>query len=309
VSTSASWTALGTTATVLVERAAALGDARAAVEQELAAIDRACSRFRADSELSRLNAARGLRMAVSELLLEAIAAAQRAARLTGGAVDPTIGGALIRAGYDRDFDAIERSGKPPQPLRAAGATHPARPLRAPGWMVLEVDAEAGTVRIPAGVVLDLGATAKALAADRAARSAARAAGSGVLVNLGGDLATAGPPPDGGWVVRVADDHRAEAGEAVRIRSGALATSSTAVRRWSRGAVTVHHILDPATGAPAEGPWRTVSVAAATCVDANTAATAAIVRGESAAAWLERLALPARLHGEDGTVLRIAGWPR
>ena len=296
MSTSASWTALGTTATVLVERAGALGDARSAVERELAAIDRACSRFRADSELSRLNAARGRRTAVSVLLLEAIAAAQRAARLTGRAVDPTIGGALVRAGYDRDFEAIER---PEQPLRL---------VRAPGWMVLEVDAEAGTVRVPVGVVLDLGATAKALAADRAARSAARAAGSGVLVNLGGDLATAGPPPDGGWTVRVADDHRATAGEAVRVRSGALATSSTAVRRWSRGSATVHHILDPATGAPAADPGGRC-VAAATCVDANTAATAAIVRGESAPAWLERGALPARLCAEDGTILRVAGWPR
>jgi FAD:protein FMN transferase len=296
VSTAASWPALGTTATVLVERAGALRDACSAVERELVAFDRACSRFRADSELSRLNARAGRRTQVGALLLEAVAAALRAARLTDGAVDPTIGAALVRAGYDRDFDAIESCGRP------------LRLVRAPGWRVLEVNREARTVRIPAGVVLDLGATAKALAADRAARTAARATGSAVLVNLGGDLATAGPPPDEGWVVRVADHHRASAGENVRVRSGALATSSTAVRRWRRGATTVHHILDPATGAPAAGPWRTVSVAAASCVDANTAATAAIVRGESARAWLERLAIPARLCRHDGSVVRVAGWP-
>jgi thiamine biosynthesis lipoprotein len=278
-----------------VERASGLDSACGAVEGELDAIDRACSRFRADSELSRLNAARGRRTAVSALLMEAVQAAQRAARVTYGAVDPTIGGALVRAGYDRDFDAIKPS---PRPVRL---------VRAPGWRVIEVDPEARTVRVPAGVVLDLGATAKALAADRAARAAAHAAGCGVLVNLGGDLAVAGSP-DGGWVVRVADDHRGGAGENVRIRSGALATSSTAVRRWRRGATTVHHILDPATGAPAAGPWRTVSVAAATCVDANTAATAAIVRGEGSEAWLERLALPARLCRDDGSVVHVAGWP-
>ena len=91
-------------------------------------------------------------------------------------------------------------------------------------------------------------------------------------------------------------------------TGALATSSTTLRRWRRGPETIHHILDPATGAPAAAPWRTVSVAAATCVDANTASTAAIVRGSGAEAWLERLGLPARLCRHDGSTVRTAGWP-
>jgi thiamine biosynthesis lipoprotein len=299
VSASASWRALGTTASVLVARDAGLPAARAAVVRELEAIDRSCSRFRPDSDLSRVNRARGRPTAVGALLLEAILGALRAARLTGGAVDPTVGAALLATGYDRDFDAIRPSRRP------------LRIVRAPGWRVVEVDREAGTVRVPAGVALDLGATAKALAADRAARAAARCAGCGVLVNLGGDLAVAGPAPDAGWAVRVTDDHRAPAapaGETVMVRTGALATSSTTVRRWRRGGATVHHVLDPATGAPACGPWRTVSVASATCVDANTAATAALVLGAGAAAWLERLGLPARLCRHDGTVVRVAGWP-
>jgi thiamine biosynthesis lipoprotein len=70
----------------------------------------------------------------------------------------------------------------------------------------------------------------------------------------------------------------------------------------------HHIVDPATGLPASGPWRTATVAAATCVDANTASTAAIVMGVRAAAWLQRVGLPARLIDRDGAVLRVAGWP-
>jgi FAD:protein FMN transferase len=299
VSASATWRALGTTAVVMTDRVAALPAARAAVVRELDAIDRACSRFRPDSEISRVNAAQGRRTAVSPLLVEAVLTALRAARLTEGDVDPTIGGALVLAGYDRDFDAIRTSARP---LKA---------VRAPGWRVVEVDPEAGTLRVPAGVVLDLGASAKALAADRGARQAAQATGCGVLVNLGGDLACAGPAPDGGWRVRVTDEHAAPPdapGETVLVTTGALATSSIALRRWRRGDATLHHILDPSTGAPPAGPWRTVSVAAATCVDANTATTAAIVRGESAMAWLKQLGLPARLCRHDGSVVRLAGWP-
>jgi thiamine biosynthesis lipoprotein len=283
----------------MAERATGLPAAWTAVERELEAIDRSCSRFREDSELTMVNRAGGRRTAVGPLLVEALLAALRAARLTEGDIDPTIGEALVLAGYDRDFGSIRGS---QQTLKA---------IRAPGWRVVEVDAAAGSVRVPAGVVLDLGATAKALAADRAARAAADAAGCGVLVNLGGDLATAGQPPPGGWRVRVTHDHAAAPdapGETVLVTSGALATSSTSVRRWRRGDETLHHILDPATGAPAAGPWQTVSVAAATCVDANTAATAAIVRGERAVAWLEHLGLPARLWRADGSVQRVAGWP-
>jgi thiamine biosynthesis lipoprotein len=299
VTASASWRALGTTASVLVARDAGLPAARAAVEHELDEIDRACSRFRVDSELNRVNGARGSWTEAGPLLIEAVLTALRAARLTAGAVDPTIGASLIAAGYDRDFDAIRSSRRR------------LRIVRAPGWRVVEVDPVGGRVRVPAGIVLDLGATAKALAADRAAPAAARATGAGVLVNLGGDLAVAGPAPAAGWAVRVTDDHRAPPtapGETVIVRSGALATSSTTVRRWRRGGASVHHVLDPATGAPVAGPWQTVSVTAATCVDANTAATAALVLGAEAVAWLEGLELPARLCHHDGTVTRIAGWP-
>ena len=97
-------------------------------------------------------------------------------------------------------------------------------------------------------------------------------------------------------------------EIVAIDSGGLATSSTTVRRWRRGDVVVHHLLDPRSGRPAEGPWRTASAVAATCVDANVAATAAIVLGSDAVAWLESTALPARLVADDGSICRVNGWP-
>ncbi len=296
---SCSFRALGTSATVVVTDPPALPDAVVAVRAEVDAIDRTCSRFRPDSELSRLHDGAGGWVEVHPVLIEAIEVALRAAILTDGDVDPTVGEALLLVGYDRDFAGLEPVGPPIGALRAA-----------PGWQTVEVDAARSRVRVPRGVRLDLGATAKAFASDRSARAAADATGSGVLVSLGGDIAIAGSPPPGGWDVGLADSHAAtaEPGHTVRIEAGGLATSSTTVRRWLRGGRQVHHVVDPATGRPATEVWRTVSVAAATCVDANVAATAAIVRGERAAMWLQRLGLPARLVRLDGTIVRTGGWP-
>jgi FAD:protein FMN transferase len=292
---------LGTTVGVVVLGAGAHDAARRAVEAQLAEIDAACSRFREDSELAAVNAARGLPVRVSPILLDALEVALRAAALTGGRVDPTVGAALVLSGYDRDFARVR--GSRVRRLRAG---------RVPGWRVVEIDRDAGTVRVPAGVRLDLGATAKALAADRAAeRALCGSPATGLLVNLGGDIATAGAPPPGGWPVRVADSHRAGAGEpgqALTVASGGLSTSSTTVRRWRRRGGEAHHIVDPGTGAPAVEHWRTVSVAASTCVDANIASTAAIVLGAPARTWLAEARLPARLVTVAGEVQVTAGWP-
>jgi thiamine biosynthesis lipoprotein len=96
---------------------------------------------------------------------------------------------------------------------------------------------------------------------------------------------------------------------VAIRGGGLATSSVTVRRSGEGARAVHHLIDPVSGRPAEGPWRTASVSAGSCLDANTASTAAIVLGAAATEWLEARRLAARLVGQDGSVRHIAGWPQ
>lgn len=283
--TAASWPALGTTAALLVSAPEALPAARREVESELADIDAACSRFRADSELTRLNAAGGRPVAVGPRLLEALAAALAVAEQTGGRVTPTVGRALRAIGYDRDF--------------AAGLQEPATmpAARVPAAAAIRVDGAA--VTLAEGAELDLGATAKALAADRAAAAAHAATGAAVLVNLGGDIALAGMPPAGGWRVLIEDG-----GEVVALRGGGLATSSTTVRRWG-GA---HHIVDPATGRSCRVVWRTATVAARTCLAANAAATAAIVRGETAPAWLAARRLPSRLVHADGRVARVAGWP-
>jgi thiamine biosynthesis lipoprotein len=303
----------GTTAVLLVTAPQALRPARALADCELAAVDLACSRFRPDSELSKLNHAGGAARRVSELFADLVGTALRSARLTGGLVDPTCGQALIGLGYDRDFDDVAAASRDlraesgpdlgPAPEAAAGPV--------PGWRNVELDSGGRRVRLHGGAQLDLGATAKARAADRCAELIAGRLGCGVLVSLGGDIAVAGEPPPGGWRVRVTDDHAAgpdAPGQTVAIIDGGLATSSTTVRTWTTGGRRVHHIIDPATGEPARPCWRTVSVAAGTCVDANTAGTAAIIRGESAGGWLSESGLPARLVRPDGTVEITGGWP-
>jgi thiamine biosynthesis lipoprotein len=294
--------ALGTGVRVLTTIPEMHADAIACIKTELDAIDAACSRFRTDSELSRLNRANGHAMDVSDLFNEALQAAIRAAELTDGLVSPTVGEAMRSAGYDRNFAELEESQEslPPPPPRPV-----------PDWRALFVDRGRSTARLAAGVEIDLGATAKALAADRAAALAARVAGCGVLVSIGGDLSIAGGPPEGGWTVLVAEDHAAPpsvAGEQLHLNSGGLATSSTTVRNWTRGHERMHHILDPATGLPARVHWRTATVGAATCLDANIAATAAIVMGSAARRWLELRGLPARLVGRDGRIQRVGAWP-
>jgi FAD:protein FMN transferase len=297
--------ALGTFATLLVTDPDALEAAHDLLAAELAAMDAACSRFRPDSELAGVNRARGRWVPVSPVFADALAVALDAAELTGGDVDPTCGQSLVRLGYDRDFAQARRH---TGPLRQP-------PMPAGGWRGVELDRSGLSVRVPAGVLLDLGATAKALAADRAAVVIEGTAGCGVLVNLGGDIRTAGDPPDGGWRVGIADDVDFDASTAsieprqlVAINDGGLATSSPLGRAWRRGGADLHHIIDPSTGRPARSCWRTVSVAAAHCVDANIASTAAILRGERAVRWLDGLRLPARLVRHDGTVVTVAGWP-
>ncbi len=299
---SVSFPALGSLAVLAVADAQQLEPAQAAVQRTVAEFDLACSRFREDSELCAVNAGAGTAVAVGPLLIEATLAALRAAQLSGGDVDPTVGRSLIALGYDRDFDALDT---PEARARQISI------VPVPGWHGVRVDPGARTIRVPSGVTLDLGATAKALAADHAAARAHEAAGCGVLVGLGGDFAIAGPAPDGGWRVRVTDDHRAGVqapGQWIAVSDGGLATSSTTVRRWQAGSRSVHHVIDPVTGAPADAVWRTVSVTAGSCLDANIASTAAIVRGRRAAAWLESLGLPSRLVDREGRVCHLAGWP-
>lgn len=297
------WRALGTSVHLLVSRGE-LRAARVAVEDTLEDVDVACSRFRPDSELSMINARAGETVRVSPLLARFLEAGLRGARLTDGLVDPTVGQAMRAVGYDADFARI-RDRSDPIAIRL---------VPVPGWQAINLDVVNLTVRVARGVEIDLGSTGKALAADLAAAAAHEACGpaSGVLVSLGGDIAIAGEPPAAGWRVLATEDSETPptaSGEVITLHDGAIATSSTTVRAWKRGDIAMHHLIDPRTGGPTSGPWRTATVIAASCLDANIAATAAVVRGDSAVPWLEDLGLPARLVAIDGVVRRLAGWPQ
>ncbi len=298
----ATFPTLGTSATLVVTDEAFSAAALDILQAELAAIDLACSRFRPDSELMAVNQAPpDVPIPVSDMFLEATLAGIRAAEITGGLVDPTVGQALEMIGYDRDFAAISADGP--------ALTFTARSV--PGWKSVTVDPAASTVQLRPGVRLDFGATAKALCADRAAKRIADETGTGTLVSLGGDISVAGPPPDGGWSVKIGHDHRDpldQPGPAVSIQSGGLATSSTTVRTWNRGGRTVNHIIDPRTSQSIHPWWTVVSVAAGSCLDANIASCASIVMGRSAPEWLESMGLAGRLESCSGEVTLVGGWP-
>ncbi len=306
---SQSWPLWSTTATIVCTRAADLPVARAAMAQVTAAVDKAASRFRPDSELAAVNTAEGRPVEISPLMLDLVRCGLDVARDTGGLIDPTIGGLLVAYGYDRDISDVRLA------TETAGAPRYARIKAAtrPDYRAVRLDEAAGTLQIPSGTILDLGASAKAWASDAAARAAYEATGSPVLAGLGGDLAVAGVPEGSpGFLVEVAERHEPLPQDApiarIALAVGGLATSTTVVRRWGAGRREVHHLLDPRTARPAREVWRTVTVAGATCVDANAATSAAILLGNEARGWLVRAGLPARLVAADGTVVTVDPWP-
>ena len=293
--------AIGTTATVVVRDPMQADRAEAMLRHEIDAIDLACSRFRSDSELEYLHRNAGRPVVVSALLFEALSVAVSVAQRTRGAVDPTVGNAIARLGYDCDFEQIgDRAPVPPEELGPVV-----------GFQHIHCDARTRAVRIPRGVRLDLGSSAKALVVDRSATRLAEQLATGVLVSVGGDVAVAGPPPPGGWPVGIAMDSSAPAGRAdqvVAIRQGGLASSSTDVRTWNAGTDVVHHIIDPSTGCSSVPYWTLVSVTGGSCVDANALSTASIVWGQRAPELLRPFGQAARLVGRDGSVVTVGGWP-
>ncbi len=280
----------------------AVAAATAILDRQLDRIEQVASRFRADSEINGLHAAVAespeRTHAVSHDLFEAVSLAIRAAALSDGVVDPTVGGALCRLGYDRDFSLVAEgvSGSLPAP-------HPV-----PGWQTVRMDRGRKAIGMLPGTVLDLGATAKAWAADRACAAITEELGCGTMVSLGGDVAI-GCAPRAGFTVGIADvcGDRSTTVQ-VAIHSGGLATSGIGRRHWRLGRDEVHHLVNPETGLPVHPYWRTVSVTAGSCVDANTASTAAMVKGIGAVNWLEDRDLPARLVRTDDLCITAAGWP-
>lgn len=318
------WSLWSTTARLVVTDPRALDDAHALALDLLAEVDLAASRFRDDSELCAVDAAAGEEIAISPLLAHLVRVGLAAAEQTDGDVDPCLGRQMRAVGYDRDLALLTAvpAASLPDPTASprrdttllTSAGHRLVVSRPVGWrdVVLTRGAGVDRLRVPAGLALDLGATAKAAAADLVAAAMHDELGVGVLVSLGGDLATAGPGPTHtvgtDWQVLVGDGPGEPEGLIALPAGSAVATSSTLRRRWAHGGQVMHHVLDPRTGRPAAEVWRTVTVAAQTCAHANTLTTAALVRGEAAVPWLRGLGVPARLVAQDGAIVRLGGWP-
>ena len=283
-----------TTASVVVTDPAALGTAVDVVRAGLDRVELACSRFRPDSELAGLTAGTHR---LSPLLADLVGTALDAAEASGGLVDPTVGSTVRALGYDRSIELLPSDGAP------VSLVH-----HVPGWRRVHLYGD--KLELPLGVELDLGATAKARAADLTARAAAEATGAGVLVELGGDIATAGPAaPEPGWQVLVQDSPDDPAGRFTLAAGWAVATSSTVRRAWRRGGVRLHHIVDPRTAAPAAPVWRSATVAAPSCAEANTASTASVILGHDASSWLADRGYTARLVDQRHRIVRIGDWPQ
>jgi thiamine biosynthesis lipoprotein len=236
------------------------------------------SRFRPDSELSRLNARSGQTVAVSERLYAGISTALDAARATGGLFDPTILPALLALGYDRTFEDIgeQGTGNREQEVPIAGTAHgvsPTAPIPVPRSLF-----PVPSITLPAGAALDLGGIAKGLYADELAARLANWPGG--CVSAGGDLRLWGVPPAGQcWTVGVEDPDQLVRDVAVlELTTGAVATSGTNRRAWRRADRDVHHLIDPRTGQPADRGVRSVTVVAATAARAEVWSTALFVGG-------------------------------
>ncbi len=255
--------------------------ASATVEAVFAREEQRFSRFRVDSELSRVNASAGRWTRVSPPFEELVGIALTHAERTEGLFDPAVLDAIVAAGYDRDFDEVIAG--------ARGALHPPRPCGR--WR--EVDTRPGAILLPAGVGLDLGGIAKGWTADLAAEAAIREGMPWALVSAGGDLRIVGDAPQ--LDVRIEDPGDPSGTAAwLRLASGALASSSTMRRAWGPD---LHHIVDPRTGAPADSPIVQATVWAATCAEAEVLATWALLTGKGSMDTV-----PCALVSRDGDLL-------
>ena len=293
------WDLWGTYAFLGVDEPGQLPAAHELALRLLADVARACSRFREDSSLSRVNRNPGRWVRVDPVLVAAVEVALAAAEATDGLVDPCLGRTIVSLGYDRDLAALVD-----RPVDHLFVEPPAFGA----WREVRLAEDA--VRIPDGVALDLGATAKAWAADLVAERVVETFGCTAVVSLGGDLRVLGPDPEqpSSWPVLVAERPDEVAGGVPVQVGGGLATSSTLVRRWTTPRGPQHHLLDPRTGLPVAGVVRTATAAGRTCVAANTASTAALVLGDGATAWLTDNHIAARLVSADGFVTRVGDWP-
>ena len=262
--------AMGTRAHVLIEGPPELLPLAC---REIDRLDRLWSRFIADSDVSRLNGAGGSPVEVAPATVELIARAAEGWQITEGLFDPTLLNEVVAAGYDRDFDEVRATGGGPAPARA-----PLRPA-APGLPVL-VDPASSRASVAVEVGFDSGGIGKGLGADLVADALRHEGATAAMVNLGGDLRAAGAPADGPWKVGLDNPFEPTAPPPVQLvlRDGALATSTSLVRRWRQHGEERHHLIDPRTGRPCESDVASVSVVADQGWRAEALAKAALLVG-------------------------------
>jgi thiamine biosynthesis lipoprotein len=290
------WDVWGTYVHLGVSDAAALDAAYGIARFVLDRVGHACSRFEPDSDLSRVNRAPGRWVRVDPLLVAAVEVAVESASETDGLVDPCLGRTLVSLGYDADLDLVRR--------RAGTTALTAAPAPTGAWRAIETTPT--RIRIPEGCALDLGSTAKAWTSDLIAAWIREDLGVGAVISVGGDVAIAGSGRS--WVIGVTEEPDQPPDHLVGLSGGGLATSSVRRRRWTTAGVERHHLIDPRTGQPTTGPWRTVTATGPSCLAANLATTASIVLGEDAVAWLDAREVDARLVHQDGSVHRTGAWP-
>lgn len=274
--------AMGTDVELLVEAGEA-ARSLAGAEAEFHRLEALLTRFRPESELSRLNAAGSL--ATGPDLLRVVELALAARERTGGRFDITIHDALLAAGYDRSFELVSLDDARPAGPAPCSRGH--------------VEIADGVISLHGGARIDLGGIGKGYACERAAEILATA--GPCLVNAGGDIATRG----GVWTIAVETPDGPLALELSG--SCALATSGRDSRRWRRGGRELHHIIDPATGEPSTSDLLRVTVVAGDAVDAEVTAKAFFLAGsESARKEADELSIPAVLVTAAGRTITAGG---
>ncbi|GAB3623923.1 hypothetical protein GCM10027418_20070 [Mariniluteicoccus endophyticus] len=293
MTSSATWHEGSMPVTVWVTDEARLLAATSVVGAVVADLDRVAGDH-PDAEVRRIATRLPEGVQVSETLRKLMVGALQLAARTGGLASP----AAPAYGPDRGLVDLSDETVGTTRVRVVGTN--------PGWMRIALRGD--VLVVPAGVALDLGAHARATAADHAARRTTAELGCGVLVNVGGHVATAGEAPDGGWQVRVRDVVADPGCQVTLVGTGAIATASTRRTSWRTSTRAAARLADPRALVPRPPAWATVSVAAETAAEARGLAEAALVRGADAPAWLEALGVAARLVEPGGLVRVTAGWP-
>ncbi|MGI8826737.1 MAG: FAD:protein FMN transferase [Chloroflexota bacterium] len=261
-------------------------------------VEKSLSRFLPESELFALNQSSGNPVQVSPLLFGAVSLAVRAAEETNGVFDPTILSALEHAGYDRSFEHVGAGSGAPRP--------PHRTARLPDYRAVRCHPETRTIQLLDGQRLDLGGIGKGIAVDLAIAETSFLRER--CIAAGGDVAVRGTAgPDAEWTVAL-EDTGAAGSQSIALRDAAVASSTTLRRRWQRAGEERHHLIDHRTGRPSSSAFRTVTVVAASCVEADVAAKTALLLGEQGMDFLEGKGLHGMAVRHDGSTIATREWP-